>query len=59
MRRRAAGEGDGLSYELGYAVFGVLFVIGAIGYWIATLPLRDAAAIYLPDSERPTTPAPR
>jgi hypothetical protein len=34
----------------GYIVFALLFLVGLVGYWVVTWPLRDLDQIYLPDN---------
>jgi hypothetical protein len=40
-----------LDYMTGYVVFGALFLVGAIGYWVAVRAFADPAKIYLSPAE--------
>lgn len=39
-----------MEYQLAYVVFGLLFTVGAIGYWVVTYKFKDPNSIYMPVS---------
>lgn len=40
-------------YVTGYVVFGILFLLGVVGYWVVTRAFRNPAEIYEPISLEP------
>ena len=42
-----------MDFNVGYMIFGGLFLCSVVGYWVATRALRDPTRIYAAPEARP------